>query len=154
MKTVDLIVPCYNESAMIDMFYQKTCEVTSAIDGYDFRFIFIDDGCKDETLVKIRAITASDKKVKYISFSRNFGKEAGMYAGLKASTGDLVTVIDADLQHPPELIITMLKAIEEGYDSCSARRVSREGEPKIRSAMARNFYRIINKMSEIEIVDG
>ena len=154
MKTVDLIVPCYNESAMIDLFYKKTCEITAAIEGYDFRFIFIDDGCRDDTLIKIRAIAKNDEKVKYISFSRNFGKEAGMYAGLKASTADLVTVIDADLQHPPELIMTMLEAVEEGYDSCSARRVSRIGEPKIRSAMARSFYRIINKMSDIEIIDG
>ena len=154
LKTVDLIVPCYNEGDMIDMFYEKTKEVTSAIEGYDFSFIFVDDGCKDDTLQKVKAIAEKDKKVKFISFSRNFGKEAGMYAGLKASIADLVTVIDADLQHPPELIKTMLEAIEEGYDSCSARRVSREGEPKIRSAMARSFYRLINKMSDVEIVDG
>lgn len=155
MKTVDLIVPCYNESAMIDLFYEKTAQVVSQIDGYSFTFIFVDDGSTDDTLQKIKALATAHRCVKYISFSRNFKKEAAMYAGLKASTGDRVTIIDADLQHPPELIEPMLKAIdEEGYDSCSARRVSREGEPKLRSAFARLFYKLINKMSEVEIVDG
>ncbi|MBQ2677147.1 MAG: glycosyltransferase family 2 protein [Clostridia bacterium] len=155
MKTVDLIVPCYNESEMIDLFYERTTEVVSKIAGYKFNFIFIDDGSADDTLAKIINLAENHSDVKYISFSRNFGKEAGMYAGLKASTGDRVAVIDADLQHPPELIETMLKAIdEEGYDSCSARRVSREGEPKLRSALSRLFYKIINKMSDVEIVDG
>ncbi len=155
MKTVDLIVPCYNEGEMIDIFFDKTSSVVSEIDGYSFSFIFIDDGSKDDTLKKIKALADKHSNVKYISFSRNFGKEAGMYAGLKASTADRVAVIDADLQHPPELISDMLHAIDaEGYDSCSARRVSRDGEPKIRSAFARMFYRMINKMSEVEIVDG
>ena len=155
MKTVDLIVPCYNESAMIDLFYEKTAQVVSQIDGYSFTFIFVDDGSTDDTLQKIKALATAHRCVKYISFSRNFKKEAAMYAGLKASTGDRVAIIDADLQHPPELIEPMLKAIdEEGYDSCSARRVSREGEPKLRSAFARLFYKLINKMSEVEIVDG
>ncbi len=155
MKTVDLIVPCYNEGEMIDIFFDKASSVVSEIDGYSFSFIFIDDGSKDDTLKKIKALAEKHSNVKYISFSRNFGKEAGMYAGLKASTADRVAVIDADLQHPPELISDMLHAIDvEGYDSCSARRVSRDGEPKIRSAFARMFYRMINKMSEVEIVDG
>ena len=155
MKTVDLIVPCYNESEMIDLFFNKTSAVVSEIEGYSFNFIFIDDGSKDDTLNKIKSLAASHSNVKYISFSRNFGKEAGMYAGFKASTADRVAVIDADLQHPPELIRDMLYAIDvEGYDSCSARRVSRDGEPKIRSAFSRMFYSIINKMSEVEIVDG
>ena len=155
MKTVDLIVPCYNESEMIDLFYEKTAQVVSQIDGYSFTFIFVDDGSTDDTLKKIKALAAAQEHVKYISFSRNFKKEAAMYAGLKTSTGDRVAIIDADLQHPPELIEPMLKAIdEEGYDSCSARRVSREGEPKLRSAFARLFYKLINSMSEVEIVDG
>ncbi len=155
MKTVDLIVPCYNEGEMIDIFFDKASSVVSEIYGYSFSFIFIDDGSKDDTLKKIKSIAEKNSNVKYISFSRNFGKEAGMYAGLKASTADRVAVIDADLQHPPELISDMLHAIDvEGYDSCSARRVSRDGEPKIRSAFARTFYCMINKMSEVEIVDG
>lgn len=155
MKTVELIVPCFNEGEMIELFYETTSKVVSKIDGYTFSFVFIDDGSKDNTIIKIKELVKKHENVKYISFSRNFGKEAAMYAGLKASTADRVAVIDADLQHPPELIESMLKAIdEEGYDSCSARRVSREGEPKIRSAFSRLFYKLINKMSEIEIVDG
>ena len=155
MKTVDLIVPCYNEGEMIDIFYDTTSAIVSEISGYTFNFIFIDDGSRDDTLKKVKNLASKNSNVKYIAFSRNFGKEAGMYAGLKASTGDRVAVIDADLQHPPELIKDMLYAIdEEGYDSCSARRVSREGEPKIRSAFSRLFYKLINKMSEVEIIDG
>lgn len=155
MKTVDLVVPCYNEGKMINMFFEKVTKVVSKIKSYDFSFIFIDDGSRDDTLEKIKKLAEKHDNVKYIAFSRNFGKESGMFAGLKASTADRVAIIDADLQHPPELIEDMLKAIdEEGYDSCSARRISREGEPKIRSAFSRLFYKIINKMSEIDIVDG
>ncbi len=155
MKTVELIVPCYNEGKMINLFYSTTTDIVSKINGYIFSFIFVDDGSKDDTLPKIRELAKNNRNVKYISFSRNFGKEAAMYAGLKASTADAVAVIDADLQHPPELIETMLKAVfEEGYDSCSARRVSRKGEPKLRSMFSRLFYKIINKMSEVEIIDG
>ena len=140
---------------MIDIFYDTTSAIVSEISGYTFNFIFIDDGSRDDTLKKVKNLASKHSNVKYIAFSRNFGKEAGMYAGLKASTGDRVAVIDADLQHPPELIKDMLYAIdEEGYDSCSARRVSREGEPKIRSAFSRLFYKLINKMSEVEIIDG
>lgn len=155
MKTVELIVPCFNEEEMVELFYETTNKIVSKINGYSFSFIFIDDGSKDNTIIKIKNLASKYDNVKYISFSRNFGKEAAMYAGFKASTADRVAVIDADLQHPPELIEQMLKAIdEEGYDSCSARRVSREGEPKIRSAFSRLFYKLINKMSDIEIVDG
>lgn len=155
MKTVDLIVPCYNEGESVPIFYETTSKIVSKIEGYSFRFIFIDDGSKDNTLDEITKLANEHDNVKYISFSRNFGKEAGMYAGLKASDADRVTIIDADLQHPPELIEKMLYAIDvEGYDSCSARRVSRDGEPKIRSFFSRMFYKLINKMSEVEIVDG
>ena len=155
MKTVELIVPCFNEEEMVELFYETTNKIVSKIEGYSFSFIFIDDGSKDNTIIKIKNLASKYDNVKYISFSRNFGKEAAMYAGFKASTADRVAVIDADLQHPPELIEQMLRAIdEEGYDSCSARRVSREGEPKIRSAFSRLFYKLINKMSDIEIVDG
>lgn len=155
MKTVELVVPCFNEGKMVHMFYETTNKIVSSIPGYTFSFIFVDDGSKDDTIIKIKELAKKYCNVKYISFSRNFGKEAAMYAGLKASTADRVAVIDADLQHPPELIEGMLKAIdEEGYDSCSARRVSREGEPKIRSAFSRMFYKLINKMSDVEIVDG
>lgn len=155
MRTVDIVVPCYNEAEMLEMFHEKVSQVVREIAGYDFTFYLVDDGSRDETLSIMERLAEKDKRVKYISFSRNFGKESAMYAGLKATTGDLAVIIDADLQHPPELIPEMIKAIdEEGYDTCSARRVSREGEPKIRSWFARAFYRLINRMSEVEIVDG
>lgn len=155
LKTVELVVPCYNEGEMVPIFYKTASEIVSKIEGYSFSFIFIDDGSKDNTLAEIKKLALDHSNVKYISFSRNFGKEAGMLAGLKATTADRVAIIDADLQHPPELIEKMLYAIDvEGYDSCSARRVSREGEPKIRSFFSRMFYKLINKMSEVEIIDG
>ena len=154
MKTVDLVMPCYNESSMVEIFYKETANVVSSINGYSFRFIFIDDGSTDNTLELICKLSCEDKRVKFISFSRNFGKEAGIYAGLKNSDADMTVVIDADLQHPPALLPLMISAIEEGYDSCSARRVSRQGEPKIRSFFARRFYKMINRLTDIDIVDG
>ena len=179
-KTVDIIVPCYNEEEVLEKFYEETLNVIRDIEGYDFRCLFIDDGSTDSTLdiIKRFAQSADSGKndearglhgdlqtsgrlnfaVKYISFSRNFGKEAAMYAGLRASkenNSDLAVIIDADLQHPPQLIKEMLRIIEEkGCDSCAARRVTRKGEPKIRSAFARAFYKIMNHYSDIEIVDG
>ncbi|MBQ6371052.1 MAG: glycosyltransferase family 2 protein [Firmicutes bacterium] len=166
IKTVDVIVPCFNEAQNIDAFYDAVQQVAESISGYDFSYIFIDDGSEDDTLEMIREIAAAAvtdvTTVRYISFSRNFGKEAAMYAGLKASSesrggrgADYAVLIDADLQHPPELIREMIKTIEEtGCDSCAARRVSRKGEPRIRSLFARGFYRIMNRFSDIEIIDG
>lgn len=139
---------------MIDRFFREVRKVTNAIEGYSFQYIFVDDGSDDDTLVKIKALDAGGR-VKYISFSRNFGKEAAMYAGLRASRGDFAVVMDADLQHPPRLLIEMIRTIEEtGCDSCAARRVSRKGEPPLRSIFARAFYRIMRRYSDIEIVDG
>ncbi len=139
---------------MIDRFFREVRKVTDAIEGYSFQYIFVDDGSDDDTLVKIKALDAGGW-VKYISFSRNFGKEAAMYAGLRASRGDFAVVMDADLQHPPRLLIEMIRTIEEtGCDSCAARRVSRKGEPPLRSIFARAFYRIMRRYSDIEIVDG
>ena len=139
---------------MIDRFFREVRKVTDAIEGYSFQYIFVDDGSDDDTLVKIKALDAGGR-VKYISFSRNFGKEAAMYAGLRASRGDFAVVMDADLQHPPRLLIEMIRTIEEtGCDSCAARRVSRKGEPPLRSIFARAFYRIMRRYSDIEIVDG
>lgn len=150
---------------MIDRFFREVRKVTDSIDGYSFRYIFVDDGSEDDTLVKIKALDAgaiggasgreTGGQVKYISFSRNFGKEAAMYAGLRASRGDFAVVMDADLQHPPGLLIEMIRSIEEtGCDSCAARRVSRKGEPPLRSIFARAFYRIMRRYSDIDIVDG
>ena len=155
LKTVDLIVPCYNEGGSLDHFFEETGAETRKMPQYRFRFIFVDDGSADDTLALISGFSANNENVDFISFSRNFGKEAAIYAGLKNSTGDYTVIIDADLQHPPAMLAEMLKAVDaEGYDSCSARRVSREGEPKIKSFFARSFYKLINSMSEVEIVDG
>ncbi len=210
IKHIDVIVPCYNEESSLDRFWKESGEAFSAIEGYEFRYIFIDDGSTDETLQKIRRLAALQEtakgeasdapdpdtilgasdapgpdtilgtsdasgldtilgatgdpapgnpgacpKVSYISFSRNFGKEAAMYAGLQASDGDFAVIMDADLQHPPQLVAEMIRIVEEtGCDSCAARRVSRKGEPKIRSALARAFYKLMNRYSDIEIVDG
>ena len=166
IRTVDIIVPCYNEADNIDAFYDAVQKVAEEAAGYDFSYIFIDDGSSDGTLEMIKQIAEAAvvdvTTVRYISFSRNFGKEAAMYAGLKASRdsrggrgADLAVLIDADLQHPPELILDMIRTMEEtGCDSCAARRVSRKGEPRIRSVFARAFYKIMNRFSDIEIVDG
>lgn len=173
-KRIDIIVPCYNEEQNIVAFYETVQAVEAQIaesggleNSYDFSYIFIDDGSTDGTLQQIKQIADRGAEeltaVKYISFSRNFGKEAAIYAGLKASAkgtrggrpADLAVLIDADLQHPPQLIGEMLKKMEKtDCDTVAARRVSRKGEPKIRSAFARLFYKLMNKYCEIEIVDG
>ncbi|MDO5388379.1 MAG: glycosyltransferase family 2 protein [Clostridia bacterium] len=151
---VELIVPCYNESAVLRMFYEESCKVINSIDGYDFNFIFIDDGSKDDTLSIMKDIALNDERVKYISFSRNFGKESAMFAGLKNSRGDYAVVMDADLQHPPTLIPLMLKAMEEGYDCCATNRSTRDGDPFLRTLFTRNFYKFINKISDVDMPDG
>ncbi len=157
MKTVELIVPCYNEEECIRMFYERVKTVFASLKEYDFIITYIDDGSKDHTLAEIKKLakTADEGKIQYISFSRNFGKESAIYAGLSRSTGDYVALMDADLQHPPELLKEMLEAIEvEGYDCAAARRVSRRGEPKIRSFFANVFYHIINRITVIDLVPG
>ena len=154
MKTVDIIVPCYNEEDNIERFFAKTQGIVTYIENYSFRYIFIDDGSTDDTLRKIKSLREKTD-LKYISFSRNFGKEAAMYAGLRASRADFAVIMDVDLQHPPILIAEMIQRMEEtGCDSCAARRVTRKGEPRIRSVLASAFYRIMNRYSDIEIVDG
>lgn len=164
MKKIDIIVPCYNEGDNIDIFFEEVQRAVSDMEGYAFNYIFIDDGSTDDTLEKIKSLaqnkrdSAGSGDVHYISFSRNFGKEAAMYAGLKAAKdrgADHAVIIDADLQHPPQLIKEMIRITEEtGCDSCAARRVTRRGEPKIRSVFARAFYKIMNRYSDIEIIDG
>ena len=155
MKTIDIVVPCYSEEEVFPLFVQETNAVISTIPSYRFRYIFVNDGSKDKTLEVLKTLASRYMNFKYISFSRNFGKEAAMYAGLRSSAGDFAVIMDADLQHPPRLIADMLKKVEEtGCDSVAARRVSRKGEPKIRSVFARLFYKLMNKYCEIEIVDG
>lgn len=154
MEVISIIIPCYNEEDSIPLIYNELKKVSNNI-KYDFEFIFVNDGSIDNSLSVLKKLSAKDKQVKYIHFSRNFGKEAAMYAGLSKSKGDYVTIMDADLQDPPSLLPEMLRLIkEEGYDSVGTRRVSRKGEPKIRSFFARKFYKIINKLSKIEMVDG
>ena len=157
MEKISVIVSCYNEEQALPLFYEEMERVRKQdFDGIaEFEYIFVNDGSKDNTLKEIKELREKDKKVRYISFSRNFGKEAAMLAGLEASEGDYVTLMDADLQDPPSLLRQMYNAIkEEGYDCVGTRRVTRKGEPPIRSFFARMFYKIINKMSSIEMVDG
>lgn len=151
MKTIDIIVPCYNEQEVLETFYTETSKVVDAIDGYSFRFLLVDDGSRDNTIVIMKQLAKEHDNVKYLSFSRNFGKEAGIYAGLKYSSGDYVILMDADLQHPPAMIPDMIAGIEEGYDCCAARRVSREGESKIRSWFSQMYYKISNRMTDVEM---
>ncbi len=156
MEKISVIVPCYNEQESLPIFYEEMEKVrTKDFPNTVFEYILVDDGSKDSTLQEMKALHQKDSKVRYVSFSRNFGKEAAMYAGLEASTGDYITLMDADLQDPPALLRQMYDTIKnEGYDCVGTRRVTRKGEPPIRSFCARIFYRLINKMSSVEMVDG
>ncbi len=154
MKTVDLVVPCYNEQEVLATFYNETNACVSEITGYEFRYIFVNDGSKDDTLSRMKALASLHSNVHYISFSRNFGKEAAIYAGLKNSSADYVIVMDADLQHPPAMIPDMIAGIEEGYDCVAAKRSSRKGEARIRSCFSSMFYRLSNSLSDVKIEEG
>ena len=155
---LSIVVPCYNEQEALPYFYKEICRVAEEMKsshGADFEFIFVDDGSKDKTLSIARELHKQDARVRYISFSRNFGKEAGILAGLEAAKGDYVAMMDADLQDPPALLPQMLDALlEEDYDCAATRRTNRKGEPPIRSFFARMFYKIINRLSDADIVDG
>ena len=154
-KKISVIVSCYNEEESLPLFYEEMSKVMAEMSQNDFELIFVNDGSRDNTLKEIKELRAKDKRVRYISFSRNFGKEAAMKAGLDYSTGDYVTLMDADLQDPPKMLPEMLNILEsEHYDCVGTRRVTRKGEPVIRSFFARKFYKIINKMSKVEMVDG
>jgi len=154
---ISLVVPCYNEQESLPFLYNAISEVRAGQKsaGNTFEFIFVNDGSRDKTADVIRDLAAKDPDVKYVFFSRNFGKEAAMYAGLVKSKGDYVAILDADMQDPPSLIPQMIKDLDSGeYDIVAARRVTRKGEPPIRSFFARCFYKLINKMCEVEIADG
>ena len=158
-KLISVIVPCYNEQEVLPLFYQEIMKISREMQTehpeLDFEYLFIDDGSKDLTLQILRELSKKNSRVRYISFSRNFGKEAGIYAGLQGAKGDYCVVMDADLQHPPSFLPVMYEAVSsEGYDCATTRRVSRKGESKTRSWFARLFYRIMNKISQTEIVDG
>lgn len=156
MKKIAIVVPCYNEQEAIPYFYEEVNKVSNTMrDKTEFEFLFVNDGSKDDTLKVLRELSKKDERVKYISFSRNFGKEAAMYAGLKEATGDYVAIMDADLQDPPALLPEMFDTLEKGeYDCIATRRVTRKGESKIRSFFARLFYKIMNLISNTEVVDG
>lgn len=155
MEKISIIVPCYNEEDALPIFYKHINNVSKEMKKIDFEILLINDGSRDKTLEVARSLAKEDKRVRYISFSRNFGKEAAMYAGLEHATGDYVAIMDADLQDPPELLPEMYDLIkDEGYDCVGTRRVTRKGEPPIRSFFARCFYKMINKMSKVEMVDG
>ena len=156
MEKCSIIVPCYNEEEAVPLFYEATEQVIKEMSSYlSFEYVFVDDGSSDKTVEVFRDLAEKDEKVHYVSFSRNFGKEAAMYAGMCEATGDYVVLMDADLQDPPELLPDMYKGVtEEGYDCVATRRVDRKGEPPIRSFFARMFYRIMNKMAKVDMVDG
>lgn len=154
MKKIELIVPCFNESEVLPLFYEETSKVMDKLDGYEYSYIFVNDGSRDNTLDIIKSFAEKDEKVKYISFSRNFGKEAAMLSGLRYSSADYVGILDADLQHSPELIPEMLLALEEGYDVAAAKRTDRKGENGFKSALSKKFYKLANKITEVEIDDG
>lgn len=152
---ISIIVPCYNEQEAIPFFYDEITKLAEKMSYLDFEFIFVNDGSRDNTLNIIKPLASKDSRVRFISFSRNFGKEAAMLAGFEHAVGNYVVVMDVDLQDPPHLIEEMYRLVkEEGYDSVATRRVDRAGEPPIRSFFARCFYKIINKISKTEIVDG
>ena len=151
--TISVVIPCFNEEDSIPFFYSEMERIQIEMKK-KFEYIFINDGSTDNTLSVLRRLNASNPNVHYLSFSRNFGKEAALYAGLQRATGDYVTVMDADLQDPPELLIEMYAKIQEGYDVVGTRRADRKGEPPIRSLFAKAFYWLINKVSDTELVDG
>ena len=155
MEKISLIIPCYNEEESLPPFYEELNRVTKEMSNYEFEILFVDDGSKDKTLPILKEFAEKDERVKYISFSRNFGKESAMYAGFCNVTGDYSAVMDADMQDPPALLPEMMEIIKTGeYDSVATRRVTRKGEPIIRSFFARSFYKIMRKISDVDIVDG
>ena len=152
---ISIVVPCYNESEALPKFIEVLDGIIAKMDYADFQVVLVNDGSRDKTLEVMKAIAQTRPYIKYVSFSRNFGKEAGMYAGLTYADGDYVAIMDADLQDPPEFLIDMYEAVtKEGYDCAAARRVTRKGEPPIRSFFARMFYKLMGRMSTTEVVDG
>ena len=152
---ISIVIPCFNEEEAIPIFYEETLKVLKTMPLSSFEFVFIDDGSSDRTLEVLKEIYAKDKSVHFVSFSRNFGKEAALYAGLSKTNGDFISVMDVDLQDPPSLLPQMLEAIlKEGYDCAATRRVTRKNEPPVRSFFARKFYKIMGKLSDVPVVDG
>lgn len=156
-KAIDIsvVVPCYNEQGALPFYYDKMKDVMALMPELSFEIIIVDDGSTDGTLETAKQLAKSDERIRYISFSRNFGKEAAMYAGLKNASGKYTAIMDADLQDPPEMLPKMYRVItEEGYDAVGTRRVTRKGEPPVRSFFARKFYKIMSRISKANMVDG
>ena len=152
---ISIVIPCFNEQEMAPIFYAEMKKIMAATQIVDFELIFVNDGSSDDTLESMRTLARMDSRVRYLSFSRNFGKEAAMYAGLQSATGDYVAVMDVDLQDPPELLPSMYKTLKkEAFDCVGTKRVNRNGEPRIRSFFAKMFYKLINRISDNYIVDG
>ena len=154
LKLIDIIVPCYNEEEVLPLFIEETNKVIATLPDYRFRYIFVNDGSKDKTLEVMRMLAAKYDNAKYISFSRNFGKESAMYAGLEKSTGDYVIVMDADLQHPPAMFPQMIAGVEEGWDCCALYRAKQKGESKLRQLISKMFFSFQNKISDVKMPDG
>ncbi|MGB3160548.1 glycosyltransferase family 2 protein [Carnobacterium sp.] len=156
IERISIVVPCFNEEAALPLFYEELENTRKKLKQADIEYIFVDDGSKDKTLAVIKKLAKNDeKRIHYVSFSRNFGKEAALYAGLQYATGDYVAVMDADLQDPPELLPEMLSLIRnQNYDCIGTRRVTRNGEPPVRSFFAKQFYKWMNRISETEFIDG
>ena len=153
-KLISIVVPCYNEEEVLGKFYDEVVRVAREMAEVNFEFVFVDDGSSDSTLAKLEGLAEQDERVRFVSFSRNFGKEGALLAGLEYAKGDYVATMDVDLQDPPSLLPEMYATIQEGYDCVGTRRVNRDGEPPIRSFFARIFYKLINKISDADIVDG
>ena len=152
---ISLIIPCYNEAEALPFLYKELCSVSDKLSKYEFEYLFVNDGSSDDTLKILKELSSDDERVIYLSFARNFGKEAAMYAGFCSAKGEYVAVMDADMQDPPSLLPEMISILESGeYDSVATRRATRKGEPPIRSFFARMFYKIINRISDADIVDG
>ena len=152
---ISIVVPCHNEEEMVPIFHKEITAVSEQLPDAVFEMIFVNDGSKDATLAELKRLASLDERVHYLSFSRNFGKEAAMVAGLRHATGNYVAVMDADLQDPPALLVEMVALIRTGeYDCIGTKRLDRKGEPPIRSFFARQFYQLINRISDTEIVDG
>lgn len=155
MEKISIVVPCYNEQEAIPLFYEAICQTAKELPEVEMEFLFVNDGSTDGSFQEMKTLAAKDPRVKYVNFSRNFGKEAGMYAGLSYASGDYVAIMDVDLQDPPSLLPQMYHSIkEEDYDCVATRRVTRKGEPPIRSFFARRFYRLMHRLSKTDIVDG
>lgn len=155
MDKISVIVPCYNEEEVLPLFYQTVSKELNKINNVDYELLFIDDGSSDHTIEILKAICTKDNHCNYYSFSRNFGKEAAMFAGLEKSSGDYCVIMDADLQHPPKLLAPMYQAVsQEGYDCCAGKRIDRQGEGIIRNFFSKSFYKIMKKISKLDMSDG